>query len=86
MVVPESERNKETISATLYDRTFVLNGPIIKVYKTDDQMASSTKLVKEINFPVIKNFENQQVDPNNLLLFNNESSLMFMDQSHKNVL
>jgi hypothetical protein len=58
-----------------------LNGPIIKVYKSADEDNSGphATLIKEMAFPIIKNFKNEEVAPSNLLLFNNESNLVFLD-------
>ena len=76
--------NKETVQAYCFDRTFVLNGPIIKVYKNAEDEAQNNyqQLVEEMSFPLIKDLNKLDINPSNLLLHNNENNLMFMDESH----
>lgn len=37
-------------------------------------------------FPIIQNFQGEEVAPTNLLLYNNESNIVFMDQAQRDIL
>ena len=75
--------NRETLQAQMYDRTFTLHGPVIKVYKTadEDNDGPHQRLAHQMNFPKIKNEKGQTIQPTNMLLHNNESQLIFMNES-----
>ena len=68
----------------MYDRTFILNGPIVKVYKNaeDSIVGERTyqKLDHQMDFPVIKNYDNETIRPRNLMLHENEGKLVFLDE------
>ncbi len=39
-----------------------------------------------MSFPKLKDFEGDSVNPNNLLLFNNEGDLLFMNKNRSKIL
>ena len=68
-----------------YDRAFVINGPVIKVYKNSDEIDKhQQKLQYMMHLPLLKDKSGQVLEPSNLLLHNNESSMMFIDKHDKN--
>ena len=79
--------NKECLQAMQYDRAFVLSGPVVRVYKnSDDQDADNQQRLKYLmHLPVVKDPKTGEViEPRNLALHNNESSLLFLDSKDKN--
>lgn len=79
--------NKETLQAQLYDRKFILNGPVIKVYQNSDESFSGglakQRLSHIMDFPIIKSYDNQPLNPSNLTLFDNENKLGFIDEKQR---
>lgn len=68
-----------------YDRAFVINGPVIKVYKNSDEIDKhQQKLQYMMHLPLLKDKSGQVLEPSNLLLHNNESSMLFIDKHDKN--
>ena len=76
--VEESE-NSEIVQAHGYDRQFLVQGPIVKVYKRGEEDGDQLKLQQIQNFPLLKNDQNDIITPTNLMLHSNESNLIFMD-------
>lgn len=48
----ENEDNTESVQAHTYDRTFVVSGPVVKVYK---QAQDDQKLQFDMSLPILKN-------------------------------
>ena len=72
-----------------YDRAFVINGPVVKVYKNgdeDDEAESSdqNRLKYLMHLPVIRDQRGDVLEPSNMMLHNNESSMLFIDKNDKN--
>lgn len=69
-----------------YDRAFVVNGPVIKVYKNseDEEVQDQQRLKYLMHLPVIKDNRGDILEPTNVLLHNNESNLMFVDKNDRN--
>ena len=78
--------NKECLQAMQYDRAFVLNGPVVKVYKNSDEneIANQQRLKYLMHLPVIKDNKGQIIEPRNITLHNNESSMLFLDSKNNN--
>jgi len=73
--------NSESIQAHGYDRTFIVSGPVVKVYKeADHQDSEHHGLAFDMKFPILRNDEDQPVKPCNLMLHNNESQMIFCNQ------
>ena len=70
-----------------YDRAFVLNGPVVKVYKNsdDNEIENQQRLQYLMHLPVIKDKKGDIIEPKNLTLHNNESSILFLDAKDKNM-
>ena len=52
--------NRETLQAQCYDRTFILNGPVVKVYQTAEDsglgfIKDQTKIQHVTDLPMIQN-------------------------------
>lgn len=69
-----------------YDRAFVVNGPIVKVYKNgeDEGEAEQNRLKYLMHLPVIKDTRGDVLEPMNIMLHNQESSMLFIDKNDKN--
>lgn len=79
--------NKECLQALAYDRAFVVNGPVIKVYKNgeDEEGESDQNRLKYLmHLPVIRDQRGDVLEPTNMMLHNNESSMLFIDKNDKN--
>lgn len=78
--------NEETIQAMTYDRAFVTNGPVIKVFKNSEEVDKhQQKLKYMMHLPALKDPKHGGFfEPVNLLLHNNESSMLFIDKRDKN--
>ena len=79
--------NKECLQAMQYDRAFVLNGPVVKVYKNsdDDEVENQQRLKYLMHLPLVRDEKTGEViEPRNLTLHNGESSLLFLDGKNKN--
>ena len=77
--------NEETLQAHSYDRAFVVNGPVIKVYKNSEEIDKhQQKLQYLMHMPPLKDKSGHVFEPQNLLLHNNESSMLFIDKLDKN--
>lgn len=63
----------------------MVKGPIVKIYKNDEQAAigQQQKLQYLMHLPVMKNQKGQELHPENLILHNNEMGMMFADQVSK---
>ena len=79
--------NKECLQAMQYDRAFVLNGPVVKVYKNsdDEEVQNQQRLKYLMHLPLVKDGKTGEViEPKNLTLHNGESSLLFLDGKDRN--
>ena len=80
--------NKECLQALAYDRAFVVNGPVVKVYKNgDDDEASAAgqdRLQYLMHLPVIRDTRGDVLEPTNMMLHNQESSMLFIDKNDPN--
>jgi len=80
--------NRECIQAMAYDRAFVINGPVVKVYKNGDEedegQSDSNRLKYLMHLPVIRDQRGDILEPTNMMLHNNESSMLFIDKNDKN--
>ena len=79
-------RNRETLQAQSYDRTFILNGPVVKVYETAEESGLGNvydhqKISFVTDLPTIKNKDGDSITPSNLLLHDNENQLVFKSES-----
>lgn len=52
---PDDVENSELVQAHSYDRTFIVSGPVVKVYKDADLQDNQRKLEFDMKFPIIKN-------------------------------
>ena len=79
-------KNKECLQAMSYDRAFVVSGPVVKVYKNseDEDLADQQRLKYLMHCPVMKDERGDILEPTNLMLHSNESSLMFIDKNDRN--
>ena len=78
--------NQETLQAFSYDRAFVMNGPIVKVYKNSEEIDEHQHKLKYImHMDPIKDAQTGRLfEPSNLMLHNNESSMLFIDKHDRN--
>lgn len=72
---PDQE-NSEAIQAQTYDRTFIVNGPVVKVYKPE-----TDNLQFNMNFPILKNEESDVIHPCNIMLHSTDNNLIFSDKN-----
>lgn len=75
----EGIENSESVQAHTYDRTFVVQGPIVKVYKEADQQSSERGIQYESKLPKIKNEAGEIINPSSVILYQNESNMLFTD-------
>lgn len=76
----QDQVNRETLQAQSYDRTFILSGPIIKVYRQDDSINGNlANIVHVTDMPPIFS-STDSVTPVNLLLHDNEGQLVFKNE------
>jgi hypothetical protein len=76
--------NRETLQAQSYDRTFILNGPVVKVYQAaeDSFGAGDHAQVQHVtDLPLIMGKNKDPVMPTNLLLHDNEGQLVFKNDN-----
>ena len=76
--------NSESLQAMQYDSTFVVSGPVVKVYRqadANDPENDRMALIK--NFPILKDEEDQVIKPCNLMLHRGEGSLLFCNELDK---
>lgn len=76
--------NTESLQAMSYDGTFVVSGPVVKVYRqadADDPENDKLSLIK--NFPLLRDEGNEVIKPCNLMLHNGEGSLVFCNERDK---
>lgn len=70
------EYNRETLQAQMYDRTFILNGPVVKVYQTAEdylgKQFDQAQMSHVTDLPIIMNRDHDTVMPSNLLLHDGE--------------
>ena len=79
--------NKECLQALAYDRAFVVNGPVVKVYKNgddEDQDEDQQRLKYLMHLPIIRDQRGDILEPTNMMLHNNESSMIFIDKNDSN--
>ena len=57
------DENTESIQAQSYERSFVINGPQIKVYKKADEGDSQRGLVLDSNLPILFNEDGAKIRP-----------------------
>ena len=78
--------NKECLQAMSYDRAFVVNGPVVKVYKNSEEedQTDQQRLKYLMHLPVMKDDRGDILEPTNILLHNNESSILFVDKNDRN--
>ena len=69
--------NSESLQAQSYDRTFIVSGPVVKVYKEAENNAGHN-LAFDMSFP-IKTEEGEVIRPCNIMLHHNESQMIFCD-------
>jgi len=74
--------NKECLQAFSYNRAFVINGPVVKVYKTEEEEQEEQRLKYIMHFPLIKDSKGQIVNPSNLILHNNEQNILIKDEDN----
>jgi hypothetical protein len=60
----------------MYDRMFVLNGPVVKTYKNSDPSDKKHDIQYEMDFSIFDK-NNEVVTPHNILLYDNENSMVF---------
>ncbi len=76
--------NRETLQAQSYDRTFILNGPVVKVYQTadDDGGQYDHAQIQHVTDlpPIYWNKSDDPIMPSNLLLHENEGKLVFLNE------
>lgn len=83
--------NRETLQAQSYDRTFILGGPVIKVYQTAEESGLGNvydhqRISHVMDMPIIKNHDDDIVVPSNLLLHDNEGKLAFKNEKDQSQL
>eukprot|EP00347_Sterkiella_histriomuscorum_P022900 403336735 len=83
--------NKELVQAQTYDRTFILNGPIVKVYQNAEESGFGNeyehqRLQHTLDLPALKDQNGNQIVPQNLILANNESNLIFNNEKENSQL
>lgn len=79
--------NRECLQAMAYDRAFVINGPVVKVYKNGEEEegdSDQNRLKYLMHLPVIRDQRGDVLEPTNMMLHNNESSMLFIDKNDKN--
>jgi len=79
-----NQGNRECMQAMGYDRAFVVNGPVVKVYKNGEDDLENQQLKYLMHLPVIYDKKNQVIEPSNMLMHNNESGMMFVDKNNTN--
>ena len=75
------------MQALAYDRAFVVNGPVVKIYKNGEDEGgdeNSGRLKYLMHLPVIKDDRGDVLEPCNIMLHNNESSMLFIDKNDRN--
>lgn len=76
-----NSQNKEFIQVLSYDRAFLVKGPVVKIYKNQESREGPhQKLEYVMHLPVFKDNKNNALSPENLLLHNSESNLLFVDK------
>lgn len=63
-----------------YDRAFVVKGPVIKIYKNEESKSQHQRLEYVMHLDVLKDSKGNVLEPENLLLHNNENNLIFVDK------
>lgn len=63
-----------------YDRAFLVKGSVVKIYKNEESQGPHQRLEYVMHLPVLKDSKGQVLEPENLLLHNQESNLMFLDK------
>ena len=75
------DENTESIQAQSYDRSFVINGPQVKVYKKADEGDNQRGLILDSNLPILFNEDGHKIRPQNAILLQNEGKLIFNDSN-----
>ena len=70
------QENSEAIQAHSYDRTFIVNGPTVKVYQNN-----ADHLQFNMNFPALRNENQDLINPCNVMLHSNEDQIIFSDKN-----
>ena len=71
--------NSESIQAHTYDRTFVVSGPIVKIYKEANEQNQGIQF--ESKLPKMKNDAGDIINPSSLILHKGESNMLFTDEN-----
>ena len=71
--------NSESVQAHTYDRTFVVQGPVVKIYKEADEQSSERGIKYETKLPRIKNEAGEYIRPTSVILHKGESNMIFTD-------
>lgn len=64
-----------------------MNGPVVKVYKNgedDEGNGDQSRLKYLMHLPVIRDTRGDVLEPSNMMLHNNESSMLFIDKNDRN--
>lgn len=70
-----------------YDRAFLTKGSVVKIYKNhESQEGPHQRLEYVMHLPVMKNSKGKVLEPENMVLHNNEMGLMFQDKATKQLL
>ena len=79
----EDADNRESVQAHSYDRTFIVSGPVVKVYKQADAQEDRGKLALnyEMALPKLKSEDGFTIRPSNVMLHDQESRLIFTDEN-----
>ena len=76
--------NRETLQAQCYDRTFILSGPVVKVYQTAEEglgfVREHAELQHVTDMPLIMGKDHEPIIPTNLLLHDNEGQMVFKNE------
>lgn len=75
--------NRESLQAHSYDRTFIVSGPVVKVYKSAEEQEARGKvaLSYEMALPKLRNQDGFVIRPSNVMLHDQESRLVFTDEN-----
>ena len=68
----------ETIMTHTYDSAFITKGPVVKMYQRADE--TTGKMQEKLTLPAFKDEEGNIVKPCNLMVHNQEKSLIFSDK------
>lgn len=79
----DADTNRESIQAQSYDRTFIVSGPVVKVYKQAEEqdLRNKVALAYEMALPKLKDANGLTIRPSNVMLHDQESRLIFTDEN-----